>query len=48
MKSAWPGDVVQETTAEGDPHCNGAAESSANVVKGHVSSIKLVVEWAAG
>ena len=46
VKLAWPG--AQETSAEGDPHSNGAAESSANVVKGHVRSIKLAVESAAG
>ena len=43
MKLAWTGDVVQETSAEGDPQANGAAESSANVVKGHVRSSKLAV-----
>ena len=48
MKLAWTGDVVQETSAEGDPQSNGAAESSANVVKGHVRSIKLAVESASG
>ena len=31
---AWTGDVVQETSAEGDPQSNGAAESSVHVVKG--------------
>ena len=41
-------DVVQETSAEGDPQSNGAAESSVNVVKGHVRSIKLAVESASG
>ena len=41
---AWTGDVVQETSAEGEPQSNGAAESSANVVKGHARSIKLAVE----
>ena len=41
VKLAWTGDVVQETSAEGDPQSNGAAESSVNVVKGHVRSIKL-------
>ena len=41
---AWTGDVVQETSAEGDPQSNNAAESSVNVVKGHVRSIKLAVE----
>ena len=35
--------MVQETSAEGDPQSNGAAESSVNVVKGHVRSIKLAV-----
>ena len=44
MKLAWTGDVVQETSAEGDPQSNGAAESSVNVVKGHVRSIKLAVK----
>ena len=44
VKLAWTGDVVQETSAEGDPRSNGAAESSVNVVKGHVRSIKLAVE----
>ena len=33
VKLAWTGDVVQETSAEGDPQSNGAAESSVNVVK---------------
>ena len=42
------GDVAQETSAEGDPQSNGAAESSVNVVKGHVRSIKLVLESASG
>ena len=46
MKSAWAGDVEQELPAEGDPQSNGAAESSVNVVKGHVRSIKLAVESA--
>ena len=41
VKLAWTGDVVQETSAECDPQSNGAAESSVNVVKGHVRSIKL-------
>ena len=31
VKLAWPGDVVQETSAESNPHSNGAAESSDNV-----------------
>ena len=48
VKLAWTGDVVQETSTEGDPRSNGAAESSANVVKGHVRSIKLAVESASG
>ena len=39
---------MQETSAEGDPQSNGAAESSVNVVKGHVRSIKLAVESASG
>ena len=42
VKLAWIGDVVQETSAEGDPQSKGAAESSVNVIKGHVRSIKLV------
>ena len=46
VKPAWTGDVVQETSAEGDPQSNGAAESSVNVVQGHVRSIKLAVEFA--
>ena len=33
VKLAWPGDVVQETSAESDPQSNGGAESSVNVVK---------------
>ena len=48
VKLAWAGDVLQETSAEGDPQSNGAAESSVNVVKGHVTSIKLTVESASG
>ena len=48
VKLAWTGDVVQETSTEGDPQSNGAAESSVNVVKGHVRSIKLAVESASG
>ena len=35
-KLAWTGDVVQETSAEGDPQFIGAAESSVNVVKRHI------------
>ena len=46
MNLALTGDVVQETSAEGDPQSNCAAESSVNVVKGHVRSIKLAVESA--
>ena len=46
VKMAWTGDAAQETSAEGDPQSNGAAESSVNVVKGHVRSIKLAVESA--
>ena len=48
VKLAWTGDVVQETSAEGDPQSNGAAVSSVNVVKGHVRSIKLAVESSSG
>ena len=48
VKLAWTGHVVQETSAEGDPQSNSAAESSVNVVKGHVRSIKLAVESASG
>ena len=33
VKLAWTGDAVQETSAEGGPQSNGAAESSVNVVK---------------
>ena len=40
VKLFWTGDVVQETSAEGDPQSNGAAECSENVVKGHVRLIK--------
>ena len=40
VKLAWPGDVVQETSAESDPPSNGAAESSVNVVQGHVRLIR--------
>ena len=47
VKLAWTGDVVQETSAE-DLQSNCAAESSVNVVKGHVRSIKLAVESASG
>ena len=39
---------MQETSSGGDPRSSGAAESSANVVKGHVRSIKLAVESASG
>ena len=46
VKLGWTGDAVQETSAEGDPQSNGAAESSVHVVKGHVRSIKLAVESA--
>ena len=48
VKLAWTGDVVQETSAEGDPQPNGAAESSVHVVEGLVRSIKLAVESASG
>ena len=44
VKLAWT-DAVQETSAEGDPQSNGAAESSVNV-KGDVRSIKLAAESA--
>ena len=46
VKMAWTGDVVQETSTEGDPQSNGPAESSVNVVEGRVRSIKLAVESA--
>ena len=45
VKLAWT-DVVQETSAEGDPQSNGAAESLVNVIKGHIRSIKLALESA--
>ena len=48
VKLAWTGHVVQETSAEGDPQSNGAAESSVTVVKRYVRSIKLAVESASG
>ena len=37
---------MQETSADRDPQSNGAADSSVNVAKGHVRSIKLAVESA--
>ena len=40
VKLARTGDVVQETSAEGDPQSNRAAESSVSVVKGRVRSVK--------
>ena len=40
VKLDWSGDVVQETSTESDPQSNGAAESSVNVVKGHVRLIR--------
>ena len=45
MKLACTGDVVQETSADGDPQSNDAAESSVDVAKGF---IKLAVESASG
>ena len=48
VKLAWAGDVVQETSAEGDPQSNGAAESSVLIVNGDVRSIQLAVESASG
>ena len=48
VKLGWTGDAVQESSAEGDPQSNGAAESSVNVVKWHVRSIKLAMESASG
>ena len=48
VKWAWTGDVEQETSAEVVQQSNGAAESSANVVKGHFISIKLAVESVSG
>ena len=33
VKLAWTGDMLQETSAEGDPQSNGASESSVNVVE---------------
>ena len=32
VELAWTGDIVQETSADGDPQSNGAAESAVNVV----------------
>ena len=46
VKLAWTGDVVQETSAEGDLRSDGTAESSVDVVKRNVRSIKLAVESA--
>ena len=46
VKLAWTDGVVQETSAEGDPQSSGAIESSVNVVKGQVRSIKLAEESA--
>ena len=40
--------MVEETSAEGDPQSNGAAESSVNVVKVHVRLIRMAVESASG
>ena len=48
VKLAWTGDVVRETSAEGDPQSNVPAESSVSVVKGSVRSVKLAVESASG
>ena len=33
VKLGWTGDMVQQTSAAGDPQSNGAAESSVNAVK---------------
>ena len=38
--------MVQETSAEGDPQSNGAAEVQQMLSKGHARSIKLAVESA--
>ena len=46
VKMAWTGDAVQERPLKATQQSNGAAESSVNVVKGHVRSIKLAVESA--
>ena len=46
VKLAWTGEPVQETSAEGDPQSNCAAESSVHVVKEHGRSIRLAVESA--
>ena len=48
VKLVWTGDVVQETSVEGDPQSNGPVGSSVNVVTGHVRSIKPAVESASG
>ena len=46
VKLAWPGDVVEEMSAEGEPKSNGAASSSVYVIKGHVRRIKVAVALA--
>ena len=46
VKLAWTADVVQETSAEGDPQSNGAAESSVNVIKGHVVACAVCSQHA--
>ena len=44
---AWPGDAVEEMSAESDPKSNGAAAISVYVIKGHVRWIKVAVALAA-
>ena len=48
VKAAWTGDVVFETSAEGDPQSNGAAESAVNAVKGRVRTAKVALEERTG
>ena len=43
--SQWfPGEVIEEVTAEGDSQSNGNAEGGINIMKGHVRTIKLDLE----
>ena len=48
LRRRWPGEVVPEEAATGDPQSNGAAENGVKLLKGRVRTLKDALEFNIG
>ena len=48
LRRRWPGEVVPEEAATGDPQSNGAAENGVKLLKGRVRTLKDALEFNLG